>query len=91
MPRKQTPFVIRHDTLYVRVDHVMAPLTAMTDGIEMGVFKSEKHLYMKVTDAILWCKKERTFHSNKDEYNRAIRILERAIREVRDHPERSII
>jgi hypothetical protein len=66
--------------LFVRVDAVMHPFVAFSDGLNLFHFKRDRHMYLKIDDAIDWCKKEREHHS-REKYDQMIAVMERAVRE----------
>ncbi len=81
MPRKPPKNLIVADkegTLYVRADAVMTPLVAIMDGIAVAFFGKGKKspMYLAVDDAIVWCEKEKKYHS-LEKYEGIIKSLKR--------------
>jgi hypothetical protein len=64
--------------LYVKVAAVMHPLIPFTDGLSVAQFQGDKNLYLKVEDAIEWCRKESRHHS-AEKYRIMVEVMERAL------------
>lgn len=63
--------------LFVRIDAVMSPIIAHTDGLPITFFEEDQDglAYLDFDTAITWCKKERDHHS-RDKYDKIIASLE---------------
>ncbi len=70
----------RENRLYVLLEAVMHPMVAMCDGISIVRFGDEKLLYLKIDDAIEWCRKEAKAHS-REKYETMISVMEKAKRQ----------
>lgn len=57
-----TPFADLNGQLYVRLQAVMNPLVALSDGLPVSFFNGESNGYLKIEDAIKFCEKEPGSH-----------------------------
>jgi hypothetical protein len=78
---RRSVFAEHSGVLYVRVDAVMAPIIPFIDGLAMTFFGRGKKAYLKVDDAIEWCRKERECHS-REKYDTMIDVMGRAKRQI---------
>ena len=74
-----------HGGLYVQLEAVMHPMCAMYDGLSLVRFGNEKTYYLKVDDAIEWCRKEGR-GSEKAKYDGMIAVLEKFKRQEQADP-----
>ena len=84
MPKKnrKTFFAVDPDNqLFVRLEAVMHPLCALCDGLPLTFFGRGKTAYLKIDDAIAWCREEMKSHS-REKYETMISGMERAKAEV---------
>lgn len=73
---------VRMDSIMLMLDSIMLMLVAIADGLPYHLFGDDDTAYMKVTDAIEWCKRERKHHDH-DEYDKKIAVMERALEEAK--------
>jgi hypothetical protein len=75
---KKAPVVLaeaKDGSLYIKVRTVMTPLVAMIDGLPVTFFGKGKTAFLRIDDAIGWCRKEMAYHS-KDKYTIMIQRME---------------
>lgn len=79
---KKNPFATdKENKLYVRVDCVMTPLVALIDCLTLVFFGKGKTAYLKVDDAIEWCRAEMKYHG-AERYSVMIAAMEKAKAQV---------
>jgi hypothetical protein len=79
--RKRAIFAVGNDgVLCVELTAVMHPLCALFDGLTLVFFGKSKKAYMRVVDAIAWCRKE-SKHYDAEKYRLMIEVMERALTE----------
>jgi hypothetical protein len=80
---KKKPAVFATDKdgrLYVMAKAVMSPLIPLIDGLSLNFFGRSGVGWLKVDDAIDWCRKEMQYH-DADKYRVMIAVMEKAKRQ----------